>query len=88
MLNTDPLFELKRIHEKVEKYEQTTYDLLKFEGGAVYLTRDGDNLDCLIGEFFRDHFKKMGERGFLRNKALELYEEMYGRNNLRDETKD
>lgn len=79
MLNTDPLFELRRIKEKIVEYEQTTFDLLKYEGGAVYLTRNGDGADVIIGQTYFDHFKKMGERGFLRGKALELYEEIYGR---------
>ena len=78
MQNVDPLFELKRIHEKPVEYEQTTYDLIKCEGGAIYLTRDNDGCNCLIGQTYIEHFKRMGERGFLRGKALELWETMFG----------
>lgn len=79
------LFDVDNIKSKPEDYEESsdrfveenvTYDLLKYEGGAFYLTRDGDNANVIIINQFKEHFFDMGERGYLINKALDLYNEL------------
>ena len=59
-----------------EVYKPSQFDLLKYEGGAFYLTRDGDRADIIILNAFRNHFFEMGERDRLVGKALELYHEL------------
>jgi len=77
-MNEDPLFSLKRFKEKIVETPKCTFDIIKVEGGALYLSRDGDSADVIIGETYHDHFRRMGEMGFLRDAALELYEKEYG----------
>ncbi len=80
---TEELFEYKyKKKEKLVDDTQTQYDLFKYEAGAIYLTRD--NKECnvlLLPEYVPETFKAMYERGYLINKALELAEELFGKNN-------
>lgn len=71
------LFEDK-FEEKEEEESVCTFDLVKFEGGAVYLTRDGEGVHIIIGQTYRDHFKRMGELGLLRAGALDLWNTLFG----------
>ena len=78
---TCELFDIKfeeRIEEIAGQDTQVTFDLYKEQGGALYLTRDGGEANVIIGPRYMEHFKQMGERGYLRNNALELWEKTYG----------
>ena len=61
--------------ENEEDYKPCTYDLLKIEGGAIYLTKNYTRADVIVFNAFKDHFYHMGERGLLRGEALRMYEE-------------
>lgn len=56
------------------------FDLLKYEGGAVYLTRDGKKCHILVTSKYIGTFESMYKRGLLVNKALELAKELFGDN--------
>lgn len=74
----DKLFDISNLKPKKEIFieEEVKYDLLKEEGGAIYLTRDGENCNVLITNEFKEHFFDMGDRGYLVNKAYELYQKL------------
>lgn len=54
------------------------FDLLKYEGGAVYLTRDGKKCHILVTSKYIGTFESMYKRDLLVNKALELAKELFG----------
>ena len=53
------------------------FDLLKYEGGAVYLTRDFKKCHILITSKYINTFESMYKRNLLTGKALELAREMF-----------
>jgi hypothetical protein len=54
------------------------FDLLKYEGGAFYLTRDGKKCHILVTSKYISTFESMYKRNLLTNKALELAKELFG----------
>ena len=62
----------------MERSEGTTYDLMPgygktYEKGYLNLTRDGKKVDAVLMINWRETFLEMGEAGFLRGSALDLY---------------
>lgn len=54
------------------------FDLLKYEGGAVYLTRDGKKCHILVTPKYISTFESMYKRDLLTNEALKLAIELFG----------
>jgi hypothetical protein len=50
---------------------------LKYEGGAVYLTRDFKKCHILITSKYINTFESMFKRNLLTGKALELAKELF-----------
>lgn len=75
----DMLFDVPKT-EPIEEASDipVKFDLLRANGGALYLTRDGEKAHVIIMPNSINNFKRMGELEFLTGKALILYEEMYG----------